>query len=64
MSYSEKPKVSWGAIVVVLAVMLFACIVVGALVIPKLLNQTNDPVSGNEVIGTSTPTAPTNALAI
>ncbi|MBI5351006.1 MAG: VWA domain-containing protein [Chloroflexi bacterium] len=64
MSYSEKPKVSWGVIVVVLAVMLFACIVIGALIIPKLLNQTNDPVSGVEVIGTSTPTAPTNALAI
>ena len=34
------------------------------MVIPKLLNQTNNTDSGIEVSETSTPTAPTNALAI
>lgn len=40
MSYSEKPKVPWGAVVVVAAVLLFGCIILGALTIPRLLQST------------------------
>ncbi len=62
MSYSEKPKVPWGALVVVLAVAIFACIVIGVMLIPKLINQ-NTPVS--TVTGTeATPAPPKNAIAI
>ena len=62
MSYSEKPKVSWGAIVVVLSVLLFACIVVGAIFIPKLINQ--NPVTTTSDGETETPAPPKNSIAI
>lgn len=70
MSYSENPKVSWGALVVALSVLLFACIVVGALVIPKLLNQvSNIPQVSNSpqtpgAVTEATPAPPQNAIAI
>ena len=45
--YSEKSKVPWGALVVVGAVLVFACIIVGTLVIPRLLQRTPGPADGN-----------------
>jgi Ca-activated chloride channel family protein len=39
MSYSEKPKIPWGAVVVVAAVLLFGCIIAGALTLPRLLQS-------------------------
>ncbi len=35
MDYSEKPKVSGNAVVVTLAVLLFGCIIAGALLFPR-----------------------------
>ena len=40
MTYSEKSKIPWGAVVVVLAVIIFGCIIAGALTIPRLLQNT------------------------
>ena len=40
MSYSENPKIPWGAVVVVLAVLIFGCIIAGALTLPRLLQST------------------------
>ncbi len=37
MTYSEKPKIQWGAVVVVAAVLLFGCIIAGALTLPRLM---------------------------
>jgi Ca-activated chloride channel family protein len=39
MSYSEKSKVPWGAVVVVLAVLLFGCIIAGALILPRMFQS-------------------------
>ncbi|MEI7849379.1 MAG: VWA domain-containing protein [Chloroflexota bacterium] len=40
MTYSEKPKIAWGAVVVVIAVLLFGCIIAGAFALPRLLQST------------------------
>ncbi len=39
--YSEKSKVPWGALVVVAAVLVFACIIIGTQVIPGFLQRTS-----------------------
>jgi Ca-activated chloride channel family protein len=65
MDYSEKPKVSGNAIVVTLAVLLFGCIILGALLLPTLRDafqgNTDNPPSDNV---TATPAPPKDAVAI
>jgi Ca-activated chloride channel family protein len=59
--YSEKSKIPWSAIVVGLAVVVFGCIIVGALVVPRLLgSNTLNPGGG----GNPTPAAPPGSVAI
>jgi Ca-activated chloride channel family protein len=62
MTYSEKPKIPWGALVVVLAVVAFGCIVVGSLVLPGLLK--NEPQATNPAVNTSVPEVPKDAVAL
>ncbi len=70
MSYSENSKIPWGTIVVILAVLVFGCIIAGALVIPNLMQ--NNTVAQNPATGQSnsaaatTPTsaAPAGSVAI
>ena len=54
MDYSEKPKVSGSAIVVTLAVLLFGCIIAGALLFPRISQM----LQGNAIA-----TAPADATA-
>jgi Ca-activated chloride channel family protein len=65
MTYSEKPKIPGGALVVVLAVLLFGCIVIGALTIPRLIQSTqlaeNDPIING---GDATAAPPKGSIAI
>ncbi len=65
MDYSEKPKVSGNAIVVILAVLIFGCIVLVALLLPTFRNvfQQNpgNPPSANN---TAAPAPPKDAVAI
>lgn len=62
MTYSEKPKIPGGALVVVLAVLLFGCIVVGALLVPRILQATQ----GGEITPAAEATAapPKDAIAV
>jgi Ca-activated chloride channel family protein len=60
MDYSEKPKVSGSAIVVILAVLLFGCIIAGALFLPRILNV----VQGNTSAADATGAPPKGSLAI
>src|SRR5512133_3397952 len=68
MTYSEKSKVPWGAIVVVAAVIIFGCIIAGALTIPRLLQNTvvsaptNQPVAVDQA--TATPAPPEGSVVI
>jgi Ca-activated chloride channel family protein len=65
MTYSEKPKIPGGALVVVLAVFLFGCIVVAALLVPRILQSTQ--TTGNTPIANAAdPTAapPKDALTV
>jgi len=57
--YTEKSKFPWGAVVVAVAALVFGCIVVVALTIPKLLAQ-------EPIISTSetTPGAPIGAVTV
>jgi Ca-activated chloride channel family protein len=60
--YSERSKVPWGALVVVLSVLVFGCIIVGALVIPRLLSRVNVTTASD---GTpATPAAPKGSIAV
>jgi Ca-activated chloride channel homolog len=67
MNYSEKPKVPWGALVVILSVVLFGCIIVAALVVPGMF-QGLQMAGGNLVPGadgaTATPAPPEGAISI
>lgn len=56
--YSEKSKIPWSAIVVGVAVVVFGCIIVGALALPRLLgaNTLNNPQA--------TEAAPAGSVAI
>ena len=62
MTYSEKPKIPGGALVVVLAVLLFGCIVIGVLLIPRLLQSTQS--AGNTPAADATVEVPKDAVAI
>src|SRR5687767_12641640 len=67
MNYSEKPKVPWGSIVVIISVVLFGCIIVGALVIPGMFQGLQ--LAGNDLVpgadsATATPAPPEGAVAI
>ncbi len=65
MTYSEKPKIPGGALVVVIAVFLFGCIVVAALLVPRFLQSTQ--TAGNTpIVNGADPTAapPKDALTI
>ena len=62
MTYSEKPKVPGGALVVVLAVLLFGCILIGVLLIPRLLQST--PTVGDTPGADATVAVPKDAVAI
>lgn len=57
--YSERSKFPWGAVVVVAAALIFGCIVVAALVLPKVFK---DQESG--VVGQATEEAPRGSIAI
>lgn len=57
--YSEKSKIPWSAIVVGLAVVVFGCIIVGALVLPRLLGANTLNPGGNP-----TPAAPAGSIAV
>ncbi len=57
--YSEKSKIPWSAIVVGLAVVVFGCIIVGALVLPRLFGANTLNPGGNP-----TPAAPAGSIAI
>lgn len=59
--YSENSKFPWGAIVVVLAVGVFGCIVAGTLLARNFI-QGNVPVGGGETAGTEAP--PPGSVAI
>jgi Ca-activated chloride channel homolog len=65
MTYSEKPKIPGGAFVVVLAVLLFGCIVLGALLIPQIMQAiTTKPDASNVPAADATAAPPKNAVAI
>ncbi len=65
MDYSEKPKISGNAVVVTIAVLLFGCLIVGALFLPTLRStmqgNTDNPLL---VSVTDIPAPPKDALAI
>lgn len=63
MTYSEKPKVSWGALVVVLAVVIFGCILVGSLVIPGLL-KSEPPAATSPAVNSPVPEVPKDAVTL
>lgn len=52
--YSEKSKIPWGALVVAAAVLVFGCIILVAIIIPRLTNKTNNSTPGT---GSVSPTA-------
>lgn len=62
MTYSEKPKIPGGALVVVLAVLLFGCILIGVLLIPRLLQTTQ--IAGSTPAADATVEVPKDAVAI
>jgi Ca-activated chloride channel family protein len=57
--YSEKSKIPWSAIVVGIAVVVFGCIIVGALVVPRLLgsNTLNPTINATQA-------APAGSIAV
>jgi Ca-activated chloride channel family protein len=61
--YSEKSKIPWGALVVVAAVVVFGCIIAGAIIIPRLISNsgTGDSIASNVP---PTPAPPTGAIVI
>lgn len=61
MSYSEKSKIPWGTVIVILAVFLFGCIIFGALVLPRIFQDTFSSATPS---ATETVEIPANAVAI
>jgi Ca-activated chloride channel family protein len=57
--YTEKSKFPWGAVVVAVAALVFGCIVVVALTLPKLLDQ--QPILSTSA---ATPEVPTGAVTV
>jgi Ca-activated chloride channel family protein len=64
MDYSDKPKVSGNAIVVTIAVLLFGCIILGALFFPTIRNAFQGNTSEITASGTVTPEPPKDAVTI
>src|SRR5262245_49952702 len=65
MDYSEKPKVSGNAIVVTIAVLLFGCIILGALLFPTIRGMLQGAANPTAVgSNTATPEVPKDAVAI
>jgi Ca-activated chloride channel family protein len=64
MDYSDKPKVSGNAIVVTIAVLLFGCIILGALFFPTIRNAFQGNTSEITTSGTVTPEPPKDAVTI
>lgn len=64
MTYSEKPKIPWGAVVVVAAVLIFGCIIAGALTLPRLMQSSPTASAGltTQPGATQDPTIATVAL--
>ncbi len=62
MDYSEKPKVSGNAIVVTLAVLLFGCIIAGALLFPRISQMIQGGAGTPSADATAAP--PPNSIAI
>lgn len=64
MEYSEKPKVSGSAIVVILAVLVFGCFIGAALLFPSI----SERLSGNDAVSTppadATSAAPANSIVV
>ncbi|HXQ32766.1 MAG TPA: hypothetical protein VN843_01970, partial [Anaerolineales bacterium] len=63
MDYSEKPKVSWSAVVVILAVLLFGCIIAGALLFPRISQMLQGGVVATPPAD-ATAAPPANSVAI
>jgi Ca-activated chloride channel family protein len=57
MNYSEKSKVPWGATVVVLAVLLFGCIIALTALLPRFMQNAQQAINNNPP-GPLTATAP------
>jgi Ca-activated chloride channel family protein len=71
MDYSEKPKVSGNAIVVVIAVLLFGCIIFGAFMIPTIKQALQrdtatvaPPVAATSQVDNATAAPPPGSVAI
>ena len=64
MDYSEKPKVSGNAIVVTLAVLLFGCIIVGALLFPRISQMFQGTAASTPPAADATVAPPANSIAI
>ena len=58
--YSEKPKIPWGALVVAAAVLVFGCIILATLVIPRLI-QSAQQTTENPA---STPQPPKGSIVV
>jgi Ca-activated chloride channel family protein len=59
--YSEKSKIPWGALVVVAAVLVFGCIILGAIILPRLSNK---PVGDTTINGSVSPSSPAPVGAV
>ncbi len=59
--YSEKSKIPWGALVVVAAVAVFACVIVAALFVPGISQFFQ---GANDSGATATPEIPANSIVI
>ncbi len=64
MDYSEKPKVSGNAIVVILAVLLFGCIILAAVLLPTFRNVIQQSPGNPSANTTATPAPPKDAVAV
>ncbi len=61
--YSEKSKIPWGAIIVVVAVVIFGCIIAGTLLAREFLSE-RGPITTGTGTTTSAPLAPAGSVAI
>jgi Ca-activated chloride channel family protein len=59
--YSERSKFPWGAVVVIGATLVFGCIIIAALVLPKVFQR--DTIT-NPITGQATQEAPKGSVAI
>ena len=59
--YSEKSKFPWGAIVVILAVLVFGCIIAGTMLVPKLIQGAQISTNAGP---SATPVAPSGSIPV